>query len=225
MPAGRDKKLTIYLTHMSKRTKRIIGAIVVVIILLLLLLLLWLLSQRPDAGSINVGNQPTNTNQPLGSLNTSSGGGTQPIGGGDTEPNEPEPEPEPADLRASLRSLAAAFAERYGSYSNQGDFENLEELQALMTDSLTARTDAFIADARAENSGMAAYAGVTTRAINAQIKEYDEAQGTATVTVKTQREEITAQESRVYYQDLVLDFVLDGEIWKVSAAEWVEEDG
>jgi len=209
---------------MSKRTKRIIGVIIAVIILLLLLLLLWLLSQRPDIAPINVGNQPTNTNQPLGSLNTTTGGTTRPSGG-DTEPEEPEPEPEPVDQRASLRSLAAAFAERYGSYSNQGDFENLEELQALMTDALAAQTDSFIAGARAEGSGTAEYVGVTTRAVNTTISGYNEDQGLGTVTVKTQREEITSQGSRIYYQDLVLDFVREGELWKVKTAQWVEGDG
>ncbi|MFH1047867.1 MAG: hypothetical protein V1738_06200 [Patescibacteria group bacterium] len=207
---------------MSSRTKKVIGVIVAIIVLLLLALLLWLLSQRPETAPINLGNEPTSQNQPLGSLNTT-GGGTTLIN--TTEQPSAPVNPEQPDQRANLRSLAAAFAERYGSYSNQGNFENLAELQALMTDSLAADTREFISTARAEATAGAEYVGFTTRALNMKVSGLDEAQGLATVTVNTQREQITSSGTRVYYQELILDFVQVGELWKVNAATWAEETG
>jgi len=203
---------------MSSRTKKIIGAIVALILILLLLLLLWLASQQPPEVTPAPEEQtppPSQTLTPSPTL--------QPPVFESTEPAQPDAEPdEEADPRNNLSRVAAAFAERYGSYSNQGDYENLEELQSLMTESLAAETQAFIDQARSGEAG-AAYVGLTTRALNTNVSSYSEESGAAAVVVKTQREKITAEGSQVYYQDIELDFVLVGESWQVSSASWVED--
>jgi hypothetical protein len=205
---------------MTSRTKKIIGVIVGVIILLILLLLLWPLRQQPIPTVVN--NQPTQEGQ-TGNLNTSGGGAVKPPVIEATEPSVPEADT--ADPRSNLKSVAAAFAERYGSYSNQGNFENLEELRALMTDSLSAQTETFVEQARASSAAGAAYVGYTTRSIGTTVSGFSEIEGTATVVVNTQRQELTAQGTRVYYQELELKFVREGEIWKVDSAVWAEQSG
>ena len=117
----------------------------------------------------------------------------------------------------SLEVLARSFVERYGSFSNQSDFANLQELLPFMTGAL--RQDALARMARPASAG-AAYAGTTTKAL--AIKEQKVSEASATFLITTQRRESTAQNpsARVYYQDIELTLLKIGEDWKVDRAAW-----
>ncbi|MBU0625739.1 hypothetical protein KKF05_05370 [Patescibacteria group bacterium] len=205
---------------MSSRTKKVI---VGVVLLILLLLLWWLFGRRPESAPVNSINDSTKQPTPIGALNATNQ--LRPPVFEVTEPAQPAPIPDKPDIRSSLRSLAAAFAERYGSYSNQGNYENLEELQALMTDSLAKETADFIVRSRAADSATAVYVGLTTRSISTTIQGLNEDAGRATVVVNAQREEITTLGNRVFYQELELAFIRIGEIWRVDSAIWAGEGG
>jgi len=129
-------------------------------------------------------------------------------------------------LRSSVSRLAAAFAERYGSYSNQGNFENLLDLESLMTEKLWNATENFIQQNETPAGDSAAYFGVTTKAISVNIASIDEAAGTAQITVGTQRRESSgsmADNSAIKYENLELTlWKVNGE-WKVDAAKWVAQ--
>jgi multidrug efflux pump subunit AcrB len=129
-------------------------------------------------------------------------------------------------LRSSISRLAAAFAERYGSYSNQGNFENLLDLKSLMTEKMQTETDNFIRQAEISAGDSASYFGVTTKAISVNIVSIDEGAGTAEITVGTQRRESSgsmANNSAIKYENLELTlWKISGE-WKVDAAKWVQQ--
>jgi len=129
-------------------------------------------------------------------------------------------------LRSSISRLAAAFAERYGSYSNQGNFENLLDLKSLMTEKMKAETDNFIRQAEISAGDSASYFGVTTKAISVNIVSINEGAGTAEITVGTQRRESSgsmANNSAIKYENLELTlWKISGE-WKVDAAKWVQQ--
>lgn len=128
-------------------------------------------------------------------------------------------------LRSSISRLAAAFAERYGSYSNQGNFENLSDLESLMTEKMWAETDSFIQQSKASAGDSAVYFGVTTKAISVNIVSIDEVAGIAEITVGTQRRESSgsmADSSAIKYENLELTFWKVGGEWKVNAAKWVQ---
>ncbi len=128
-------------------------------------------------------------------------------------------------VRSSISRLAAAFAERYGSYSNQGNFENLLDLKPLMTEKMRAETDSFIEQNKISAADGLTYFGVTTKAISANIASIDEAAGTAEITVGTQRRESSgsmADSSTINYEDLELTLrKVNGE-WLVDTAKWVK---
>src|SRR5512135_203369 len=75
--------------------------------------------------------------------------------------------------------VAELFAERYGSYSNQGGFQNLTDLLPVMTASYRAKTEAYLATASA--SGAVEYQGVTSVKVSTQIRSYSASAGTAVV--------------------------------------------
>lgn len=121
---------------------------------------------------------------------------------------------------ASLRTIAILFAERYGTYSARGNFENITDLYPLMTERMRASSDTFIADARArqDREGVGV-SGTTTRALEVEV--VTQTPLSATVSVSTQRTE-TATDGRetVTYQKLQLSLVRSGELWKVDSAAW-----
>jgi len=122
----------------------------------------------------------------------------------------------------SLAALARSFVERYGSYSNQSDFENIEVLYPFMTDRMRAAAEASTAANRANRVPGSAdsYTGITTKAL--AIKVRSQTVSAAQVQVSTQRIEsnIKTSSPRVYYQDIILTFEYKGGEWKVDEAEW-----
>ncbi len=207
---------------MSRRNKILI--VVAVIFLALLLLLLWLSMQQQPAAPIPVVNETPSISKPLGgSLNASVSGSTnaavnKPATG--TTPAAPQPKP---DEQAELRRLAMAFAERFGSFSNSSDFENITDLEVFMSDAMVAWAEKFVADARAGRVVSPVYFGTTTRSISAEVVAFNSSAGTAEIKVTTQRQELTGTSSggNVYYQVLDLKFLKKAAVWKVDSANWL----
>lgn len=120
------------------------------------------------------------------------------------------------NVDTSLQSLAMTFAERYGSYSTETDFANLKDVLVLMSASLKAETEGFIAAAKTSNE----YYGVTTNVLSVKVTSSTADSGT--VEVSTQREESKGgpQNSEISYQKLLLNCVKEGGVWKVASAIW-----
>ncbi len=123
--------------------------------------------------------------------------------------------------RGDLISLALPFAERFGSYSNQANYANLEDLLPFMTE--TMQTWAKEKIAAAESGEIPTlYKGVTTRALSQLVISLDEKNGSAQVKVSTQRKELigTSTNFKVYNQDLLITFAKDDTAWLVDSAVW-----
>lgn len=118
----------------------------------------------------------------------------------------------------ALEQLARTFAARFGSYSNQSNFENIKDLQQFMTPSMRAWSDQYIAD----NSAGAASShwGVITNAL--AIASSAIGADSATIVVTTRRKEINGQsgEYKTYNQDLKLMFKSSSQMWLVDGAYW-----
>lgn len=200
------------------RTQKILAA---VILLLLLIALALLFLRRPSDVTNLTPEEQAAANQRPGGL----GGNSFPSPSFNTNISDPAtnaaPPPKP-DEQGNMKRIAAAFAERYGSYSNVGDFENVLDLKVYMTESMQAWADSYVAEARTKPRS-AEYAGTTTRAISVDVSAIDEGAGTASLTVKTQRRETgsTVGSDRVYYQDLKFEFLKSGDVWKVNSVAWV----
>lgn len=118
--------------------------------------------------------------------------------------------------------LSLSFAERYGSSSNQSDFSNLSDLEVFMTDAMIERTRDFVAAEQAKATDMKAYSGIITKAVVADIKNFDDTAGTASALVKTKRQEQAGTSPRTYDQTLSLTLKKVGNQWKVDSAEWLK---
>ena len=83
----------------------------------------------------------------------------------------------------SVKVLAKNFTERYGSYSSDNNFANLESLKPLMTSEMAAYVNKIIADGYSSKD----FFGVTTQAVNITVNQLDAE--TAVVAVNTVRQE------------------------------------
>ena len=200
---------------------KVIGIIILVLIIVIAALL-WLLSRQPEKDIFEMPVDETPIAVPSGG-GLPGGGTSAPIGTGTAlEPEQPEVIE--VDQRSSLKRLSMAFTERYGSYSNQSDFENLLDLTALMSKAMAARTESFVEQARAEMQDNTSYSGTTTRALSVRIDSYDEDADEAVLTVSAQRREASdTAEDRIYYQSLTIEFIKVKESWKADSATWNEE--
>lgn len=125
-------------------------------------------------------------------------------------------------LEASLKAIAFTFTERFGSYSNEGNFSNLDSIEDLMTVRMKAWTQNYKVTQRALADEGQIYYGITTQALSADILDFDETLGRAEIEMETQRRETKKStiNPRVFYQNLKLDLVNTGDGWKVDAAQW-----
>ncbi|MBU4455396.1 hypothetical protein KJ586_02715 [Patescibacteria group bacterium] len=121
----------------------------------------------------------------------------------------------------ALMRMAAAFAERFGSFSNQANYGNISDLKIFMSAKMRAWADDFVAREKAKKAETVVYSGITTKALYQEVKEFDEPAGLAEISVKTQRREMTGDtEAAAFYQDIVIKFVKEKGEWKVDSAEW-----
>lgn len=211
---------------MSRRQKILLA--IAILILIAAIILALLLLRKPAEQPFTDTNTPTFTGeQPEGALPaTGSNSTVTPIV--TEQPVSPTPvaPPAPADDRNTLRNLASLFAERFGSYSNQGGYAGINDLKFFMTASLSDWSDTYVADLTANQSDPTLYAAVTTRALSATVEQFDEENGTASVRVKTQRQETAPGEldATIKYQDIVLGFIKLGDSWKVDDVRWQRDE-
>ncbi len=151
------------------------------------------ISDPGSGGNNNVAtNTPTNT-----SANTNSTQGT-------LEPQE----------------LAYIFTERYGSYSSDSDFANIEDLMIFMSDSFAAIQENDVKEQRLrQGDEELPFYGITTRALSHKVMtETDTAITFKVYTRRTERKELTDPET--FEQNIIMELILEDGTWKVNTAAW-----
>lgn len=149
-------------------------------------------------------------------------------------PGPAEPAKEPAAVQPisplkklqvkpdDLSRMAAAFAERFGSFSNQSDYGNLRDLQIFMTANMKSWAQDYINTARRQKADASIYYGLVTKAISSEVRQFDFDLGRAEIMVRTQRRESTgvADNSSVFYQDIIIKYLRENGVWRVAGANW-----
>lgn len=135
----------------------------------------------------------------------------------------------PLPTEAELSSLAFTFTETFGSYSNQGGFENLERLRFLMTRAMNQWVDELVAK-RANQPAPERpdlYYGITTHALSSRVSSADPGGKRMTIVVRTQRSEVRGIASNAdrTIQDLSVEFLKEDNLWKVQSATWGAKQG
>lgn len=115
-------------------------------------------------------------------------------------------------------TVSKTFVERYGSYSNEAEFQNLFDVLPLMTLTFAEQTRAYVLGATLPE----AHYGVTTRVLTVSVEKIDEQEGLSTMVLQTQREitQGSTQNTSVTYQQIRLELKKEEGVWKVDSAVW-----
>jgi len=115
------------------------------------------------------------------------------------------------------RQMAELFAERYGSYSNQGEYENLRDLLPIMTARYRRSTETFLKTAEAVPGQP--FEGVTSKKVSTQIRDLDEDSAVIAVALQQERTSGSAAPA-IGYRTLRMELQLVGSDWRVDASSW-----
>jgi len=172
---------------------------------------------------INFLDQTNTTNQNINSkiitnLNTNSGQT------GNTNQDDSEPvDKSDKDAENELKSFARSFTERFGSFSNQNDFENIEDIKIYMTKDMQKWSDNYVESEKKLNPKSENYYGITTDVINMETVNFDNNKGTGELKITTRRKESKESEGTedTITQKASVKFVKDGNAWKVNQFTWL----
>ncbi len=124
--------------------------------------------------------------------------------------------------KTDLEKRAKAFAERFGSYSNQSNYSNFSDLEIFMTKSFADWSKAYVEQLRETAPSYEVYYGISTRALTTELISFNETSGQAEINVLTERSESSANggDLEPYQQKILLKFNKLGNDWLVDAAYW-----
>jgi hypothetical protein len=203
---------------MNKKTKIIIAISIVVLVLLGIFLVIMNLN-KSEKEPVIINEDPE--------IDTQLEIETQPAPENTQVPaNEEEPtvyrfdEEEEAQrevTKEDLKQLAFAISERFGSYSNEGNFGNISDLKIYMTDSMKSWAEGYVEE-QSETEYTGSYYGITTTSLVGEVTEFDEE--SASVTVTTKRREIKDNEESIFNQDIIINFNKVGNEYKIDAIYW-----
>ena len=209
---------------------KVILAMLIGTVLLLIVLVSFQAVRFFQAKPASVSNAPVienaiqNGTEPVVSDQTN----TQPIANVNTAPQTPPAaiplkEPERKDeMTSKLVAITLPFVERYGTFSNQNNFENIKDLFPYMTENLKKKSQRMI-DESAGKPFQKSYTGTVTKALSYKVGSIDETGGNAALTVTTQRQEYVGTPSnyKVFTQDLSITFKKEDSVWLVDSVTWL----
>lgn len=205
---------------MDNRKK--LGILIIIIGLLIIMAIVYFVFIRQTGITSVPGNEPATTTAQLP---------TEPESSTTTPGNRPRnyqqydiSKETPHQTNANdVAKLAASFAERLGSFSNQSDYSNFEDLDIFMTASMRDWAKEYVEKMRADNPYNGKYYGITTKAVSTEVKSFDEKKETAEIVIGTQRRETKIDGSENNFnQNLRLTFVKENGQWLVDGAYWLK---
>ncbi|MBI2475529.1 hypothetical protein HYV69_03855 [Candidatus Uhrbacteria bacterium] len=189
----------------TRKMRLTIIGLIVLVLLLLILWFLWFLS-RPE--------KPVTVEKTVETSQTNEETTTQPT----LKEQQLKQEQDTRNQAAGVTSVAKMFVERYGSYSNEANFQNLIDVLPLMTPAFAEETKNIISKSTIPET----YYGVTTKVLIITVENIDETKGFATIRLNTQRQisKDSPQNTNVENQEILLELVRLEGVWKVTSANW-----
>lgn len=124
--------------------------------------------------------------------------------------------------QAGPKTIAITFVERIGSFSNQSNFVNIDEINPLMSASFKKWAEEYIRKEKAKQKEGSEYYGIETRVISHEFLNFDYENGKAELRLNTQRTEYKGNQriSQTKYQKAYVALVREGDRWLVDVMRW-----
>ncbi len=192
---------------MENKKKIFIISLILAIVILIILILVILFWPKKQVGPVDKGTETGIEFQSELNLPVSS----------------PERVKEESSYPLGLKQLAMSFTERYGSYSSDADFKNLDDIMPMVTEKMAKEIEGK-KEGTFENVNTEAqmFQGFTTKALSFSLDETSDTQ--ASVTVGTQRLTYlgSGKDANVSYWKIKLKFIKIGAEWKIDDAQWLQ---
>lgn len=121
----------------------------------------------------------------------------------------------------AIITTSERFSERFGTYTNQDNFQNFQNLKIYATANMQVWMDGFVQQAQKQFKDQnVAFYGVTTKALTAKV--LSARPDTIQVLVNTERSEITDQTEipKISYQNIIVEMKSQDNDWKVNFAQF-----
>lgn len=112
-----------------------------------------------------------------------------------------------------VQQLAKVLVERYGTYSSDNNWQNIKDVQTLVTKSLWSKLSSQMKAASTD-----AFVGVTTKVIGMDLTQWSDAK--AVIKLKTVRTEEKNGKFTTYYQNASVEMVKQNEQWLADKLTW-----
>ena len=205
---------------MQQDNRKKIGLLIIIVGLLIIIAIIYFGFFRNKEGIVEAPTGPTiNTNQ------LPSGTSSEPVIETVRDENATYDlsKEKPHKINANdVAKIGMAFAERFGSYSNQSSYGNFTDLKIWMTDNMKDWADTYVNELKASSTNQTSYYGITTNSLTSEVKKFDDDAGTAQIIITTKRQENTndSNSKEAYVQKLDLDFKKVNNEWLVDRAYW-----
>lgn len=118
--------------------------------------------------------------------------------------------------KKGVESFARVFTQIYGSFSSDNSYQNVFDIQTLVTPQLWGK----IKPPAASKTPAASFTGVTTAVLLAKLTAWNTT--SATVEVEATRTETKAGKTTVFNQKATVMLVKQGENWLVDNFAWIK---
>jgi len=204
---------------MQTNRKRIGFLLILVGLLLIILIIYFGFSKKNSTVVPTTPGTPTSTGLTTGSVTGTTTPGDRPTSHLTYDLTKEAPHVTNA---TDLEKIGMSLAERFGSYSNQSDYNNFIDLKIFMTDNMKAWVDTYIASLKKTAVAGAGYSGQETTALVAKTTSFDDKAGTALVVVTVERAASTDQigGGKPEIAKLDLTFKKVNNDWLMDKAYW-----
>lgn len=123
-----------------------------------------------------------------------------------------------------LSIIAEPFVERFGSYNNQDNFKNFNDIVSFMTPSLNSWVfNTYLDTLKDKLPSINAYYSINTKVLSSELITIDKQDGKATILINTQRQELGAQGKQInlFYQEVRVEMLKVNTEWKVNGVYWL----
>lgn len=121
-----------------------------------------------------------------------------------------------AEREILIKNQTKNFVERFGSYSQEANFSNFQELLPVVTNNVASWLKTYPQQLKEKNG--ADFIGVTTKVITQKILSVSPT--AATVMASAQREETRIGGTSRVYKDIKVNLVFANDEWLIDGAYW-----
>lgn len=205
---------------MTRQLKFILILVVLAVVLLIgggiIAYFYW--QNNGETTAVNVNNSVTETN--TNNQTTNSTVKTNQNTNGTTTTPVDTPEIKELTDTQMLDQLAKSFTERYGSFSNQNDYENLLNLKIYMTKRMQEEVDEFVEESAQDDVEVEDYYGITTKILTIKQVSLEGSKAMYQITAQRNEAQGLTGANKTYTQGANIEFKKADAQWKVHKFTW-----